>query len=126
MVKLQMHLYICAPTPLQMGAIEALRTPLGAFVADYEKRRDLVCETFRAVTEVVTPGGAFYAFVKVPERLGMTATQFKELAKSRRVLVVPSSAFGRRDTHFRISFAAPIETLKSGLTILAELMRAGG
>jgi aspartate/methionine/tyrosine aminotransferase len=126
MVKLQMHLYICAPTPLQMGAIEALRTPLGAFVADYEKRRDMVCETFRAVTEVATPGGAFYAFVKVPERLGMTATQFKELAKSRRVLVVPSSAFGRRDTHFRISFAAPIETLKSGLTILAELMRAGG
>lgn len=123
MVKLQMHLYICAPTPFQMGAIQALRTPLGAFVADYQKRRDLVCETFRGLTDVPTPGGAFYAFVKVPERLRMTATQFKELAKSRRVLVVPSSAFGRRDTHFRISFAAPRATLEAGLKILADLMR---
>jgi aminotransferase len=123
MVKLQMHLYICAPTPFQMGAIAALREPLGEFVKDYQKRRDLVCETFRPLTEVATPGGAFYAFVKVPEKLKMTATQFKDLAKSRRVLVVPSSAFGRRDTHFRISFAAPRATLEAGLKILAELMR---
>lgn len=123
MVKLQMHLYICAPTPFQMGAIQALKTPLGAFVEDYQKRRDLVCETFRPYTEVPTPGGAFYAFVKVPEKLKMTATQFKDLAKSKRVLIVPSSAFGRKDTHFRISFAAPRQTLESGLKILAELMR---
>lgn len=123
MVKMQMHLYICAPTPFQMGAIEALKTPLGAFVSDYEQRRNLVCDTFRPYTEVATPGGAFYAFVKVPERLGLTATQFKDLAKSKRVLIVPSSAFGRRDTHFRISFAAPRATLEQGLKILADLMK---
>lgn len=123
MVKLQMHLYICAPTPFQMGAMAALRTPLGEFVKDYQKRRDLVCETFSKVTEVPRPGGAFYAFVKVPERMGLTATQFKDLAKTKGVLIVPSGAFGRRDTHFRISFAAPRETLEKGLSVLHDLMK---
>ena len=79
--------------------------------------------TLGSVTEVPAPGGAFYAFVKVPQRLGMTATQFKDLAKSRGVLVVPSTAFGRHDTHFRISFAAPKDKLEKGLAVLSDLMR---
>ncbi len=123
MVKLQMHLYICAPTPLQLGAQEALKAPPADFVADYQKRRDRVCQVLGKVTEVVTPGGAFYAFVKVPERMKMTATEFKNLAKGRRVLIVPSSAFGNRDTHFRLSFATPPAKLEEGLAILADLMR---
>ena len=76
-----------------------------------------------AAVLVVAPGGAFYAFVKVPERMKMTATRFKDLAKSRRVLIVPSSAFGRRDTHFRLSFATPPAKLEEGLQILADLMK---
>lgn len=82
-----------------------------------------MCQVLGKVTEVVTPGGAFYAFVKVPERMKMTATEFKNLAKGRRVLIVPSSAFGNRDTHFRLSFATPPAKLEEGLAILADLMR---
>jgi aspartate/methionine/tyrosine aminotransferase len=123
MVKMQQHLYICAPTPLQFGAIEAFGVDMGPLLETFRRRRDRVVERLGAVTEVPYPGGAFYAFVKVPERLGMTASEFMERARSRRVLVVPGYAFSKRDTHFRVSYAVKDETLDEGLGILAELLR---
>lgn len=122
MVKMQQHLYICAPTPLQYGAIEAFDVDMGPLIERFRKRRDLVLERLGKVTEVPYPGGAFYAFVKVPERLGMTASEFMEQARSKRVLVVPGYAFSKRDTHFRISYAVKDEVLEEGLGILAGLM----
>jgi aspartate/methionine/tyrosine aminotransferase len=120
---IQQHVYICAPTPLQAGALAALRTPPTDFVREYERRRDLVCSILGEVTHVARPGGAFYAFVEVPRRLKMTGTQFKEKAKDKRVLIVPSGAFGQRDTHFRLSFATNPNRLEEGLMILRDLMK---
>lgn len=121
MVKMQQHLYICAPTPLQYGAIEAFNVDMAPLIERFRKRRDRVVERLSKVTEVPYPGGAFYAFVKVPERLGMTASEFMEKARSKRVLVVPGYAFSGRDTHFRISYAVKDEILEEGLGILAGL-----
>ncbi len=118
-----MHLYINAPTPLQFGAAAAFDTDISPIIADYERRRDMVHRRLSEVTEVPFPGGAFYAFAKVPERLGMTGTQFKDAAKARRVLVVPGAAFSSRDTHFRLSFATAESKLREGLDILVDLMR---
>jgi aminotransferase len=123
MLKLQMHLYICAPTPLQWGAIEALDVDMGEVLERYRRRRDLVHQRLSEVTEVPFPGGAFYAFAKVPEKLGMTASEFKDLAKSRRVLIVPGTAFSQRDTHFRLSYAVDDQVLAEGLDVLVDLMR---
>jgi aspartate aminotransferase/aminotransferase len=88
----------------------------------FRRRRDLVLERLGAVTDVPFPGGAFYAFVKVPERLGMSATEFMEKARSRRVLIVPGYAFSKRDTHFRLSYAVDEAVLEEGLGTLADLM----
>lgn len=123
MVKMQQHVYICAPTPLQYGALEALDADISDLIETFRRRRDRVVERLGAVTEVPYPGGAFYAFVKVPERLGMTAGEFMERARARRVLVVPGHAFSPRDTHFRISYAVRDDLLDEGLDILAGLMR---
>jgi aminotransferase len=123
MLKLQMHLYICAPTPLQFGAIEALGADMSPVLERFRRRRDMGFERLAAVTELPYPGGAFYLFPKVPERLGMTAMQFKDAAKARRVLIVPGMAFSERDTHFRISYAVDEKTLGEGLDVLVELMR---
>ncbi len=123
MLRFQMHLYINAPTPLQFGAAAAFDTDISAIIADYQRRRDLVHKRLSEVTEVPFPGGAFYAFAKVPERLRMTATQFKDAAKARRVLIVPGAAFSSRDTHFRLSFATAESKLREGLDILVDLMR---
>lgn len=123
MVKLQQHIYICAPTPLQAGAVAALDVDMTAQIAAYQKRRDMVVERLSQVTEVPLPGGAFYAFVKVPERMKMTASAFKDAAKARRVLVVPGCAFSGRDTHFRLSYAVEEKLLVKGVEELAGLMR---
>lgn len=122
MVKLQQHIYICAPTPLQSGAAAALDVDMSAQIAAYQKRRDMVVERLSKVTEVPHPGGAFYAFVKVPDRMGMTASEFKDAAKARRVLVVPGCAFSSRDSHFRLSYAVEERTLERGVEELASLM----
>ncbi|MGA1044212.1 MAG: pyridoxal phosphate-dependent aminotransferase [Phycisphaerales bacterium] len=124
MCKLQQHIYICAPTPAQHGMLASFGVSMRSQVEAYARRRDLVCETFAGLAEVPLPGGAFYAFVEVPARLGMTATAFVERAIANRVLVVPGKVFSHRDTHFRLSFATSEPLLREGLGILANLMRS--
>lgn len=126
MVKLQQHVYICAPTPAQHGMLASFGVSMRSQVDTYARRRDLVCEAFAGIADVPRPGGAFYAFVEVPPRLGLTATAFVERAIANRVLVVPGKVFSHRDTHFRLSFATAEPALREGLGILVDLMRSSG
>lgn len=126
MVKLQQHVYICAPTPAQHGMLASFGVSMRSQVDTYARRRDLVCEAFAGISDVPRPGGAFYAFVEVPPRLGLTATAFVERAIANRVLVVPGKVFSHRDTHFRLSFATAEPALREGLGILVDLMRSSG
>lgn len=123
MNKLQQYTYVCAPAPLQHAMGAALEYDMSAHISEYTRRRDLVVEKLGAVTEVATPGGAFYAFVKVPEKLGLTATQFIERALEENVLVIPGNVFSRRDTHFRLSYATSERSLVGGVEVLAGMMR---
>jgi aspartate/methionine/tyrosine aminotransferase len=89
----------------------------------YERKRDMVVNAFSALTTIEPPGGAFYAFVEVPDRLGMTASQFVERAIEHNVLTIPGKVFSRRDSHFRLSYAVSDKTLAAGLDVLTGLMR---
>ncbi len=120
--KLQQYTFVCAPSALQHGAVACFDVDMSAQIADYQKRRDMVISRLSRLTEVTTPGGAFYAFVKVPERLGLTASQFIEKALEKSVLVIPGSVFSKRDTHFRLSYATDARSLERGLSALEELM----
>ena len=122
MTKLQQFTYVCAPSMAQHAFRVKSSVDMTKEVDSYQRRRDLVLERLGAVTEVVAPGGAFYTFVKVPERLGITATTFVERAIERGVLIIPGAVFSERDTHFRISFAVAEDRLREGLDILADLM----
>ncbi|MBL9149929.1 MAG: aminotransferase class I/II-fold pyridoxal phosphate-dependent enzyme [Phycisphaerae bacterium] len=122
MARFQQYTYVCAPSITQWGVLPAFAADMSGAVAQYEGRRDLVLEAFRGVTEVARPGGAFYAFVEVPHRLGMTASEFVERAIENRVLVIPGKVFSHRDTHFRLSFATAEAKLREGLGILRGLM----
>jgi aspartate/methionine/tyrosine aminotransferase len=122
MTRMQQYSFVCAPSPLQSGAEAAFDVDMGPTVRAFERRRDLVVDRLSRVTEVATPDGAFYAFVKVPERLGLTGSQFFEKCVERSVLVIPGGVFSGRDTHFRLSFATPEDRLERGLEILAGLM----
>lgn len=123
MGKLQQYSFVCAPSMAQAGCVAAFNADVSAHVADYQRRRDMVLEILSGVTDVATPGGAFYVFPKVPEQLGMTATELVEKAIEREVLCIPGGVFSSRDTHVRLSLSAPEERLREGVEILAELMR---
>lgn len=126
MTKLQQHIYICPPTPAQHGMLASFGVSMRPQVDVYARRRDLVCDAFAGIADVPRPGGAFYAFIEVPPRLGMSATTFVERAIANRVLVVPGKVFSHRDTHFRLSFATAEKSLREGLAILVDLMRSPG
>lgn len=126
MIRIQGYTFVCAPSIAQWGALAALDVDMSGTVADYQSRRDRVHAALSEVTDVAMPGGAFYAFPKVPERLGLTGTEFVDRCIERNLLVIPGAAFSDRDTHIRISFAAPAAKLEAGLAILQELMSGGG
>ncbi|MEM8943591.1 MAG: aminotransferase class I/II-fold pyridoxal phosphate-dependent enzyme [Planctomycetota bacterium] len=119
---LQQYTFVCAPHPLQWGAIAALETDMTLQVEEYRQRRDLMVSGLEhAGYEVAPTGGAFYVFPKVPDRRG-TGTEFVTRAIENELLVIPGNIFSERDTHFRISYAATVETLQRGLEVLARLV----
>ena len=122
MAKLQQSTFVCAPSPLQWGVVPSFQEDLTAVLKEYEGRRQMVLDAFSGVANVTRPGGAFYAFVEVPQKLNLTAAHFVEQAIAKRVLIIPGSVFSHRDTHFRLSFAASRAKLSEGLGILRELM----
>ena len=94
---------------------------MSAHVDAYRHKRDRVLDAFDGVAEVVFPGGAFYAFVEIPPRLGLSGTAFAERAIERNLLVIPGAIFSRRDTHIRLSYATSDENLDRGLSVLREM-----
>jgi aspartate/methionine/tyrosine aminotransferase len=121
--KLQQYTFVCAPSMAQVGLAGAFTVDMTEHVNAYERKRDMVVNAFSALTTIEPPGGAFYAFVEVPDRLGMTASQFVERAIEHNVLTIPGKVFSRRDSHFRLSYAVSDKTLAAGLDVLTGLMR---
>ncbi|MBN1912707.1 MAG: pyridoxal phosphate-dependent aminotransferase [Pirellulales bacterium] len=116
MTKLQQYSFVCAPHPFQWAATTALDVDMSPQRDAYRHKRDLIVEGLSDLYELTTPGGAFYAFPKAPWGTG---SQFVEEAITKhQLLIIPGSVFSRRDTHFRISYAAPDATLERGIDIL--------
>lgn len=122
MVKFHQYTFVCAPTPLQHGAAACFDADMDPVVLEYQKRRDMIVEKLGGLTHIAPPGGAFYAWIKVPEHLGMTGAEFTDLAAEHNVLVVNGGVFSSQDTHFRISYATDPAKLAKGLDTLAGLM----
>jgi aspartate aminotransferase/aminotransferase len=118
MIKLQQFTYVCAPSIVQHAGVVALDVDVSAIVADYQRKRDRVVAGLRDRFEVVRPGGAFYVFPKVPWGTG---TDFVTEAVRNNLLVIPGGTFSRRDTHFRLSYAADDRSIDRGLEILNQL-----
>lgn len=117
--------FVCAPTPAQVAGVTALELAPRAHVERYRRNRDRLLDVLSPFYDVRAPAGAFYAFVPVPEHLGMTGTEFVTKAVlGHRTLLVPGGAFSARDSHFRISFACDAETLERGLEVLVRLAAA--
>jgi aspartate aminotransferase/aminotransferase len=122
MTMLQQYTFVCAPHPLQWAAAAALDVDMHDYVAQYKKRRDLIVDGLKDHFELTVPGGAFYVFPKAPWGTG---SQFVEAAIREGILVIPGNIFSRNNSHFRISYAASLETIERGVDALGRLaMRA--
>jgi aspartate/methionine/tyrosine aminotransferase len=124
MAKFQQYTYVCAPSLTQAACVGAFEVDMSETVARYAQRRDMVVAAFEDITEIADAHGAFYAWIKVPEALGCTATEFAERAVERNVLIIPGAVFSANDTHFRLSYACDHVKLTEGLAILRDMMTA--
>jgi aspartate/methionine/tyrosine aminotransferase len=120
--KLQQFTFVCAPSVVQWSGLAALDYDPAAFVADYKRKRDWLAGELRGHLDFATPGGAFYLFPKAPWGTG---TEFVTEAIKHNLLVIPGVAFSKRDTHFRISYAAPDDTLRRGVEVLRQMAKRG-
>ena len=120
MLKIQQYSFVCAPQPAQWAAAAALDVDVSEHVADYKRKRDLLCDGISDLYEVVKPDGAFYVFPKLPWGTGQ---EFVERAIDHDLLVIPGNIFSHQDTHFRISYAASDETIQRGIEVLRKLAK---
>ena len=117
---LQQYTFVCAPSFAQQAAVKALELDHSDKVQRYCKKRDLVYEGLTdAGFNVMKPNGAFYIFPEAPDGDG---DAFVNKAISNNLLIIPGSVFSEQHSHFRISFAAPDETILQGIEILKTLI----
>ena len=115
----------------QAAAAAALSGPqslLAPMVAEFQRRRDYICERVNAINglSVGVPGGAFYVFINgsgVFERTGVTDGDglALKLLEGARVGVVGGNDFGSAD-HFRISYATSMELIEKGMDAIESYL----
>jgi aspartate aminotransferase/aminotransferase len=120
MVKVQQYTFVCAPQPVQWAGAVAMDIDIQEHIEAYRKKRDMLVEGLSDLYEIANPNGAFYVFPKTPWGSG---TEFVKKAVENNLLIIPGNVFSRRDTHFRISYAASNETLERGIEVLRKLAK---
>ena len=92
-------------------------TDIGEYVSAYRSKRDRLVSGMKDHYELVC-GGAFYVFAKAPSGSG---EEFVAEAIRNNLLIIPGNIFSRRDTHFRLSYAAEDATIDRGIEVLQRL-----
>ena len=115
---LQQYTFVCAPSFAQHAAVVALDIDHSHKVDAYREKRDIIYSGLEEKFEPVRPNGAFYIFPKAP---GGDGEAFVAKAVENNLLVIPGNVFSDQNTHFRISFAAPNDTLKRGIDVLNRI-----
>ncbi len=128
MKTLQQFTFVCAPAPFQVAILEAaFDLDMSPYIAEYRHKRDRVVAELDPAYQLVAPGGSFYAFPRIPgpakadDPSGVDGAAFLDAALEEKLLIVPGSAFSRRATHFRLSFAVSDEDLTRGIQALNRL-----
>src|SRR5690606_11648866 len=116
------------PTASQYAAVAALdegETFIQEMVAEYDRRRRLIVDGFRAIgLSTFEPRGAFYAFPDVSVT-GLDSVSFSELLlQEERVAVVPGSAFGScGEGYVRACYASGYEQIERALERIGRFVQ---
>lgn len=129
--KIHQYTIMCAPTASQVAGEAALRAgreddyrTVTEMRESYNVRRRFLFNKFNEMgLKTFEPRGAFYVFPSV-ENTGLTGERFAEgLLKSKRVAVVPGSAFGDGGKYFvRCSYATSLADLKTAVARIKEYL----
>ncbi len=127
-MKVHQYVMMSAPTASQYAAIAALdhgESFVAEMVAEYDRRRRLIVDGFRAVgLSTFEPRGAFYAFPDVTVT-GLDSVTFSELLlQEERVAVVPGSAFGAcGEGYVRACYASGYEQIERALERIGRFVQ---
>ncbi|HDH28704.1 MAG TPA: aminotransferase class I/II-fold pyridoxal phosphate-dependent enzyme [Euryarchaeota archaeon] len=129
MMKVHQYTMLCAPITGQMSAIEALRNgerEVATMTREYNRRRRVIVKRLNEIgLTCFTPKGAFYAFPSI-KSTGLSSEEFStQLLKSKKVAVVPGTAFGEcGEGHIRCSYATSMEDLKTALNRIEDFTKS--
>ena len=128
MLKIHQFAIMCAPTTSQYAAVEAMRNgdeDVQMMKVEYNVRRKYLLKRFAEMgVDCFEALGAFYVFPCIKE-FGMTSEDFATaMLKSKKVCVVPGTAFGDCGEGFlRISYAYSMENLKIAMDRFEEFVK---
>ena len=128
MLKIHQFAIMCAPTTSQYAAVEAMRNgdaDVQEMKAEYNVRRKYLLKRFGDMgVDCFEALGAFYVFPCIKE-FGMSSDEFvTNMLKSKKVCVVPGTAFGDCGEGFlRISYAYSMENLKTAMDRFEEFVK---
>jgi aminotransferase len=127
-MKVHQYVMMSAPTAAQYAGIAAIdhgEPFVEEMVAEYDRRRRLIVDGFRAIgLDTFEPRGAFYAFPSI-QATGLDSTTFSErLLEEERVAVVPGSAFGPGgEGHVRACYASSYEQIERALERIGRFVQ---
>lgn len=127
MLKLHQYCIMSSPTVSQYAAIIAMRECMNDIYKmknEYNMRRRFVVDGFNKLgLECFSPQGAFYVFPCI-KSTGLASEEFCErLVYTKKVAVVPGTAFGRSGEGFvRVSYAYSVNHLKEALKRIGEFV----
>ncbi|MDP4119635.1 MAG: aminotransferase class I/II-fold pyridoxal phosphate-dependent enzyme [Bacillota bacterium] len=128
MTKLHQYGIMSAPTTAQYAAIEALKNgydDIKSMRDEYDMRRRLIVGGFRKMDmDCFEPMGAFYVFPCI-KKTGLSSEEFcTRLIESKRVAVVPGTAFGDCGEGFvRVSYSYSIKHIQDALARIESFLR---
>ncbi|MHB0913607.1 MAG: aminotransferase class I/II-fold pyridoxal phosphate-dependent enzyme [Armatimonadota bacterium] len=128
MMKIHQYIMMCASTPAQMAALEALKSgeqDVEAMRAEYDARRKVIVSSLNEMgLPCIEPKGAFYAFPSIAGT-GLSSEEFVErLLMTEKVAVVPGNAFGEcGEGYIRCCYASSIEKIKIAMERMARFVK---
>lgn len=126
-LKLHQYAIMSSPTTSQYAAVTGLRecvNDVEKMRKEYDMRRRFVVDSFNKLgLDCFTPQGAFYVFPCIKSS-GLNSDEFCErLINSKKVAVVPGTAFGDCGEGFiRVSYAYSINHLKEAIKRIGEFL----
>ncbi|MGA1819814.1 MAG: pyridoxal phosphate-dependent aminotransferase [Thermoplasmatota archaeon] len=129
------HMVACPPTPIQYGALEALRKSgsyVSEMVSEFERRRDLITKRINEISgfRAIPPPGTFYSFpsYELYNHKGRISSVDLAMELARNGLICsPGTTFGEKgEHHLRFSFVNSQENIDKGMDILANVVRKFG